>query len=117
MCLLPRSAPQNTDIEAFSSMEQTVMGVHVMQKEAAVPGDDPEDIGVLIEVVEVLRGLGNIAIACTLLFGLMYCLNHVKVHIVAVMHTSGWIICKLCFYDGPRIFCRFQCFITFVLWV
>uniref|UniRef100_A0A667ZQ47 Uncharacterized protein n=1 Tax=Myripristis murdjan TaxID=586833 RepID=A0A667ZQ47_9TELE len=41
-----------------------------IQKEGAEPGDDPEDIGVLLEGVEVLSGLGNIVIACALLFGL-----------------------------------------------
>lgn len=50
------------------------MGVYIIQKEAD-PGDDPEDIGVLIEGVEVLSGLGDTAIACALLFGLIYCLN------------------------------------------
>uniref|UniRef100_A0A667XLX4 Uncharacterized protein n=1 Tax=Myripristis murdjan TaxID=586833 RepID=A0A667XLX4_9TELE len=39
-------------------------------KEGAEPGDDPEDIGVLLEGVEILSGLGNIVIACALLFGL-----------------------------------------------
>ncbi len=56
-------------------MEQTVMGVYVVQKEVAEPGDDPEDIGVLIEGVGVFSGLGDAAIACALLFGLIYCLN------------------------------------------
>lgn len=65
----------NTDTEANTSMEQTVMGVYVIQKEGAVPGDAPEDIGVLIKGVEVLSRLGDIAIACALLFGLIYCLN------------------------------------------
>uniref|UniRef100_A0A667ZT98 Uncharacterized protein n=1 Tax=Myripristis murdjan TaxID=586833 RepID=A0A667ZT98_9TELE len=51
-------------------MTQTVMGVYVIQKDGAEPGDDPEDIGVLLEGVEVLSGLGNIVIACALLFGL-----------------------------------------------
>uniref|UniRef100_A0A665WWX4 Uncharacterized protein n=1 Tax=Echeneis naucrates TaxID=173247 RepID=A0A665WWX4_ECHNA len=65
----------NTDTEANSSMEQTVMGVYIIQTEGAKPGDDPEDIGVLIEGVEVLSGLGDPAMACALLFGLIYCLN------------------------------------------
>uniref|UniRef100_A0A8C6LU60 Uncharacterized protein n=1 Tax=Nothobranchius furzeri TaxID=105023 RepID=A0A8C6LU60_NOTFU len=56
-------------------MEQTVMGVFVIQKEGVEPEDDPEDIGVLIEGVETLTGVGNIAQACALLFGLIYCLN------------------------------------------
>uniref|UniRef100_A0A8K9Y6W0 Uncharacterized protein n=1 Tax=Oncorhynchus mykiss TaxID=8022 RepID=A0A8K9Y6W0_ONCMY len=51
-------------------MELTVMGVYVIQKEGVEPGDDPEDIG-----VEALGGLGNIAMACALLFGLIYCLD------------------------------------------
>ncbi|XP_073712878.1 uncharacterized protein [Misgurnus anguillicaudatus] len=66
---------KNTDLEASASMEQTVMGVYVIQKEGAEPEDKPEDIGVLIEGVEVLRELGNIMDACALLFGLIYCLN------------------------------------------
>lgn len=56
-------------------MDQTVMGVYVIQKEGACAGDDPEDIGVLVEGVEVLGELRNIADACALLFGLIYCLN------------------------------------------
>uniref|UniRef100_A0A3B4ETR8 Uncharacterized protein n=1 Tax=Pundamilia nyererei TaxID=303518 RepID=A0A3B4ETR8_9CICH len=56
-------------------MEQTVIGVYVIQKEGAEPEDDPEDIGVLIEGVEALTDLGNIAQACALLFGLIYCSN------------------------------------------
>ncbi|XP_055065482.1 uncharacterized protein [Misgurnus anguillicaudatus] len=66
---------KNTDVEASASMEQTVMGVYVIRKEGAEPEDKPEDIGVLIEGVEVLRELGNIGDACALLFGLIYCLN------------------------------------------
>ncbi|XP_067364136.1 sterile alpha motif domain-containing protein 3-like [Channa argus] len=65
----------DTDLEAHSNMEQTVMGVYVMLKDGALPDDDPHDIGVLIEGVEVLNGLGNIALACALLFGLIYCLD------------------------------------------
>ncbi|KAK2921340.1 hypothetical protein Q8A73_000825 [Channa argus] len=56
----------DTDLEAHSNMEQTVMGVYVILKDGALPDDDPHDIGVLIEGVEVLTGLGNIALACAL---------------------------------------------------
>uniref|UniRef100_A0A3Q2VV74 Uncharacterized LOC102288954 n=1 Tax=Haplochromis burtoni TaxID=8153 RepID=A0A3Q2VV74_HAPBU len=66
---------KDTDREAKSCMEQTVMGVYVIQKEGAEPEDDPEDVGVLIEGVEANTDLGNIAQACALLFGLTYCLN------------------------------------------
>lgn len=72
--LLSYFTSQNTEANT-EAMEPTVMGVYVIQKEGAEPGDDPEDIGVLIEGVEVLTGLGSIAIACALLFGLIYCLN------------------------------------------
>ncbi|XP_030010424.1 uncharacterized protein LOC115433254 isoform X2 [Sphaeramia orbicularis] len=66
---------KNTDSKTNSCMEQTVMGVYVIQKEGAEPEDEPEDIDVLIEGAEALTGLGNIAQACALLFGLIYCLN------------------------------------------
>ena len=52
-----------------------MLGVYVIQKQGAEAGDVPEDIGVLIESVEVLSELGNIGIACVLLFGLIYSLN------------------------------------------
>ncbi|KAF3686726.1 hypothetical protein EXN66_Car002398 [Channa argus] len=65
----------DTDLEVDSNMEETVMGVYVILKDGALPDDDPHDIGVLIEGVEVLTCLGNIALACALLFGLIYCLD------------------------------------------
>lgn len=65
---------QNTDSETSASMEQTVMGVYVIQKDGEWP-EDPEDVGVLIEGVEVLSSLANVGMACALLFGLIYCLN------------------------------------------
>ncbi len=66
---------QDSDIESQSAMEQTVMGVYIILKEGALPDDDPQDIGVLIEGVEVLSDLSSIAQARALLFGLIYCLN------------------------------------------
>ncbi|MEQ2297610.1 hypothetical protein AMECASPLE_036378 [Ameca splendens] len=65
----------NTDSEANSCMEQTVMGVYVISKEGAEPEDDPEGNGVLIEGVGAPSGLGNIAQAGALVCGLIYCLN------------------------------------------
>ncbi|MEQ2254337.1 hypothetical protein ILYODFUR_002737 [Ilyodon furcidens] len=65
----------NTDSEANSCMEQTVMGVYVIRKEGAEPEDDPEGIGVLIKGAEAPSGLGNIAQARVLVFGLIYSLN------------------------------------------
>ncbi|XP_077086140.1 uncharacterized protein LOC143738107 [Siphateles boraxobius] len=65
----------DSDFELQSTMEQTVMGVYVILIEGALPDDDPADIAVLIEGVEVLSDLNSIAQACALLFGLIYCLN------------------------------------------
>ncbi|MED6295426.1 hypothetical protein CHARACLAT_031776 [Characodon lateralis] len=65
----------NTDSEANSCMEKTVMGVYVISKEGAEPEDDPEGIGVLIEGAGAPSGLVNIAQACALVFELIYCLN------------------------------------------
>ncbi|XP_066564929.1 sterile alpha motif domain-containing protein 3 [Amia ocellicauda] len=56
-------------------MEQTVMAVYVIRSEGAEATDDPADVGVLIEGVEVLQDLGNIALACAMLFGVIYTLN------------------------------------------
>ncbi|KAG9278308.1 sterile alpha motif domain-containing protein 3-like [Astyanax mexicanus] len=56
-------------------MEQTVLGVFAVKKEGAEPTDDLEDVCIVIEGVEVLRTLGNIANAVAILFGLMYSLD------------------------------------------
>lgn len=37
--------------------------------------DNPEDIGIVLEGVEVLSGLGNVALATAMLLGLIYSLN------------------------------------------
>ena len=46
-----------------------------MKREGAEPGDELEDVGVLIEGEEVISDLGNIGMAFVLLFGLIYYLN------------------------------------------
>lgn len=50
------------------------MGLYVIQKEDE---DDPrpEDVGVVIEGVELLSKLGSISFGCAMLFGLIYTLN------------------------------------------
>uniref|UniRef100_A0A3B1JI85 Uncharacterized protein n=1 Tax=Astyanax mexicanus TaxID=7994 RepID=A0A3B1JI85_ASTMX len=63
------------DVEDKQEMEQTVLGVFAVKKEGAEPTDDLEDVGIVIEGVEVLRTLGNIANAVAILFGLMYSLD------------------------------------------
>ncbi|XP_076733123.1 uncharacterized protein LOC112430670 isoform X1 [Maylandia zebra] len=96
-----------TNTEANTeAMEQTVMGVYVIHQEGAEPGDDPENIGVLIEGVEVLTGLRSIAIACALLFGLIYCLNlSYPPELKCTFEVLQKIIMKL---DGQRLSSKAQ---------
>lgn len=65
-----------TDVEDNQeTMEQTILGVFTIKKEGAEPTDDLEDVGIIMEGVEVLHDLGNIANAAAILFGLMYSLD------------------------------------------
>lgn len=66
---------QDVDPEATRGMEAIIMGIYVIIHEGAEPDEDPEDVGIVIEGVEVLHGLRNTANACALLLGLIYCLN------------------------------------------
>lgn len=82
------------------------MGVYIIQNEGAEPGDDPEDIGVLIEGVEVLCNLGDTAIACALLFGLIYCLNlRYPPELKCTFEVLQKILLKL---DGQRLSSKTQ---------
>lgn len=51
------------------------MGLYVIQKEGADDEEKPEDVGVVIEGVELLCKLGSISYGCAMLFGLIYTLN------------------------------------------
>ena len=51
------------------------MGLYVVQKESADHEEKPEDVGVLIEGMELLSSLGSISFGCVMLFGLIYILN------------------------------------------
>lgn len=50
------------------------MGVYVIRKEGA-DKEKPEDVGVVIEGVELLCNLESISFGCVILFGLSYTLN------------------------------------------
>lgn len=39
------------------------MGIYVVKHEFAEATDDPEDVGIVLESVEALSGLGNVAMA------------------------------------------------------
>lgn len=51
------------------------MGVYVIQHEGAEATDESEDVGVIIEGVELLQDVKYVANGCALLLGLIYCLN------------------------------------------
>ncbi len=61
--------------EAELGIAQTTMGIYVIRAEGAGPGDEPTDVGVVLEGVEVLPNLKNVTFGCVMLFGLIYALN------------------------------------------
>ncbi|KAK7916500.1 hypothetical protein WMY93_012261 [Mugilogobius chulae] len=61
--------------DAQQQMAKTVIGIYAILHEADDENNDPEEVGVIIEGVTVLRDLRELSIAFPLLFGLMYVLN------------------------------------------
>ncbi|XP_030599297.1 uncharacterized protein LOC115789875 isoform X5 [Archocentrus centrarchus] len=64
-----------SDTENLEELGQLVVAITVITKDIASTSDSPKEIGVVIEGMEVIRGLGDIARACCLLLGLTYALN------------------------------------------
>ncbi|KAJ8375742.1 hypothetical protein SKAU_G00063220 [Synaphobranchus kaupii] len=58
-----------------TAMAETVFGIFVIRKEGAEPGDDPADVGIILEGVDVLDELGNVPFAVAMLLALVYALN------------------------------------------
>uniref|UniRef100_A0A3B4D512 Uncharacterized protein n=1 Tax=Pygocentrus nattereri TaxID=42514 RepID=A0A3B4D512_PYGNA len=56
-------------------LEQLTMAVCAIRREGEGLWEPPEDIGIVIEGVEVLHELTSFASACALLLGLIYVLN------------------------------------------
>ena len=54
------------------SIVDTTVGIFVVKKDAT---SRPEDIGIVLEGLQIMQGLDNAALAAALLFGLMYVLN------------------------------------------
>uniref|UniRef100_A0AAV2K309 Uncharacterized protein n=1 Tax=Knipowitschia caucasica TaxID=637954 RepID=A0AAV2K309_KNICA len=48
---------QTADENIGTAMAATVFGIFVMRHGGAEPGDDPEDVGIILEGVEVLKEL------------------------------------------------------------
>ncbi|TKS74093.1 hypothetical protein D9C73_008174 [Collichthys lucidus] len=63
------------DVSSGSTMAETVFGIFVMRHEGAEPGDAPEDVGIILEGVEVLNNLGSVPFAVAMLLALAYALN------------------------------------------
>ena len=51
------------------------MAVFIIRKDEGGPLEPADDIGIVIEGVDVLHGLTSVASACALLLGLLYALN------------------------------------------
>ena len=65
-----QSLDNNTITEAI---EDTIVGIYVVKQHAA--SEEVEDIGIVLEGIKVLQDLHNVALAVSMLFGLMYVLN------------------------------------------
>ncbi|XP_078024484.1 uncharacterized protein LOC144463594 [Epinephelus lanceolatus] len=61
--------------EAERGIAQTTMGLYVIRKNGADAVDKPEDVGVVIEGVELLHNLQSVSFGWAMLFGLIYTLN------------------------------------------
>ncbi|KAF7641737.1 hypothetical protein LDENG_00273580 [Lucifuga dentata] len=59
----------------MTGMEGMVMGIYVVRHEGAEPSDPLAGVGIVIEGVEVLEDLRDVANACAMLLGLIYSLN------------------------------------------
>ena len=67
---------KNTDGESSeATMTETTFGIFFICKEGAEPGGGPEDVGIVLEGVQVLDELGNVPLAVVMLFALVYALN------------------------------------------
>ncbi|CAI5674046.1 uncharacterized protein LOC109194394 isoform X4 [Oreochromis niloticus] len=65
----------DVDKSIATAIAETVFGICVIRSEGAEPGDDPQDVMIVLEGVEVMGELGNVAFAVAMLLGLVYSLN------------------------------------------
>lgn len=66
---------QDVDESSQMAIAETVFEIFVIRQEGAEPGDNPADAGIVLEGVEVMSDLGNVAFAVVMLLGLVYALN------------------------------------------
>lgn len=58
-----------------SELDQVVHGIHTINFKKGNIKTPPADVGIVIEGVDVLHDLENIAFACALLMGVIYALD------------------------------------------
>ena len=61
--------------DAQTQMEKTNIGIYVNKHEGANAADPPENLGIIVEGVTVLKDLEDVASATALLFGVIYVPN------------------------------------------
>ncbi|XP_054606552.1 sterile alpha motif domain-containing protein 3 [Nothobranchius furzeri] len=81
LCVYLNEEPENLwkeymDTESSeAAMRDTTFGIYVIRKEGAEPDDGPEEVGIILEGVEVLAELRNVPQAVAMLLALVYSLN------------------------------------------
>ncbi|XP_013886534.1 uncharacterized protein LOC106534417 [Austrofundulus limnaeus] len=65
----------DVDEGAEMAIAETVFGIFVIRAEGAEADDDPSDVGIVLEGVQVMNDLGNVSFAVSMLLGLVYALN------------------------------------------
>lgn len=65
----------DSDPTTQGEVEQILHGIYSITVEGGDAAIPPADVGIVIEGVEVLHDLGDIATACALLMGVIYALN------------------------------------------
>lgn len=83
-----------------------VLGVYVIRHEGAEPTELPEDVGVIIEGVEVLQDLRDVANGCAVLLGLIYSLN--LSYPKDLRHTFEFLQKVVMELDGNRLSTKVQ---------
>uniref|UniRef100_A0A3Q1BZE8 Uncharacterized protein n=1 Tax=Amphiprion ocellaris TaxID=80972 RepID=A0A3Q1BZE8_AMPOC len=99
-------------------MAETVYGIYIIRHSSAEPSDAPEDVGIILEGVTVLRELRNVPFALSILLAFVYNLNLTLQKIILdaeylfseVIHFICCLSVKYCF-----TYC-YYCFFKFGLY-
>ena len=66
---------QDTAESTETALRETVFGIFVIRHEGAEDIDPPEEVGIVLEGLQVMEDLGNVPFAVAMLLGLVYALN------------------------------------------